>query len=74
MKTFLACLIFAAIGGAIGWNINQERFGKYEPHFGPIDFEGKVTAANADRVTGERLGTGISEGRASLMGTPMISV
>lgn len=47
MKTFLACLVFAAIGAAIGWNINHERFGKYEPQFGPMDYEGKVTAINA---------------------------
>lgn len=47
MKTFLACLIFAAVGAAIGWNINHQRFGKYEPQFGPMDYGGKVTAANA---------------------------
>ena len=47
MKTFLACLVFAAIGAAIGWNVNYDRFGKYEPQFGPMDYEGKVTAINA---------------------------
>lgn len=47
MKTFLACLIFAAIGLAVGWNINYQRYGKYESHFGPIDFKGEVTATNA---------------------------
>lgn len=47
MKTFLTCLIVAGIGAAIAYNINESSFGRYEPHFGPIDFEGETTAANA---------------------------
>ncbi|EMI28199.1 DUF1573 domain-containing protein, partial [Rhodopirellula europaea] len=47
MKTFLVCLIVAGIGAAIAYNINESSYGRYEPHFGPIDFEGETTAANA---------------------------
>lgn len=47
MKTLLACLVFAAIGAAIAWNINYDRYGRYEPFFGPIDYRGEVTATNA---------------------------
>lgn len=39
--------MIAAIGAGIGWNINNDRFGKYEPYFGPMDYQGKVTAVNA---------------------------
>jgi hypothetical protein len=47
MKTLLACLVVAGIGAAIAYNINESNYGHYEPHFGPIDYEGKTTAANA---------------------------
>lgn len=47
MKTFLACLIFAAIGAAVGWNINHDRYGQFEPFLGPMDYQGEVTATNA---------------------------
>ncbi|MEO9931054.1 DUF1573 domain-containing protein [Rhodopirellula bahusiensis] len=47
MKTFLACLIVAGIGATIAYNINESNYGRYEPHFGPIDFEGETTASNA---------------------------
>ncbi|KLU03779.1 hypothetical protein RISK_004186 [Rhodopirellula islandica] len=47
MKTLLACLIVAGIGAAIAYNINESNYGHYEAHFGPIDYEGKTTAANA---------------------------
>ncbi|WP_404309889.1 DUF1573 domain-containing protein [Neorhodopirellula lusitana] len=47
MKTFLACLIFAAIGATVAWKINYDRYGKYEGYFGPMDVHGEVTAKNA---------------------------
>jgi len=47
MKTLLACSVFAAIGMAIGWNVNFNRYGQYKPFFGPMDYRGEVTATNA---------------------------
>ncbi|EMI40788.1 MULTISPECIES: DUF1573 domain-containing protein [Pirellulaceae] len=47
MKTFIACLVIAAIGIGIGLKINNDRYGHYEPAFGPITFHGDVDASNA---------------------------
>ncbi len=47
MKTLVACLIFAAIGVAVSLTINDRRYGRYEPVFGPISYRGDVDASNA---------------------------
>lgn len=47
MKTFAACLIFAAIGVAVALLINERRYGHYEPAFGPISYRGEIDASNA---------------------------
>ncbi len=47
MKTFVACLVFAAIGVAVALTINDRRFAHYEPAFGPISYRGDIDASNA---------------------------
>ncbi|MCC9657698.1 DUF1573 domain-containing protein [Rhodopirellula halodulae] len=47
MKTLVACLVFASIGAAIAYQINEKNYGKYEASFGPIDYEGETTAETA---------------------------
>lgn len=47
MKTLLACLVFAAIGIALGLAVNERRYNHYEPVFGPISYRGEVNADNA---------------------------
>ncbi|MFG0254380.1 MAG: DUF1573 domain-containing protein [Rhodopirellula sp. JB053] len=47
MKTFIACLVIAAIGTGIGLKINHDRYGHYEPAFGPMTYDGEIDASNA---------------------------
>ncbi len=47
MKTLIACLCLAAVGVAVGFGINQRRYGHYQPALGPISYRGDITAENA---------------------------
>jgi hypothetical protein len=47
MKTLIACLCLAAVGVAVGVNINQRRYGHYQAALGPISYRGEISAENA---------------------------
>lgn len=47
MKTLVACLVCVAIGAFVGYQINENRYGKFPTTFGPFVEDDSVTVAQA---------------------------
>ncbi len=46
MKTLIACLLVAVAGTAVAARFNHTRYGRFEPRFGPLTLDGRVSADN----------------------------
>ena len=53
MKTLIACLLVAVAGTAAAARFNHARYGKYEPQFGPLTLDGRVSADNVQEAIQE---------------------